>query len=169
MWTQHKCKLHSADSYIHPLHHRPQVLHIFPIEKSCYNSVSCMHEMKMRWYNRRENEVRDTCLSSEAFCCYLFCLLIKRLRFILMALSLLSLGRGACAAVCCQVLHVRTIQGIWVQAFSLADRLYLKSEKMVSPQNNNWQWHFTAAAAQTRGSSGATTQWSNVSLLLSWH
>lgn len=38
------------------------------------------------------------------------------------------------------------------------------SHKPWQPQNNNWQWHFTAGV--TRRSTAATILWSNVSLFL---
>lgn len=41
------------------------------------------------------------------------------------------------------------------------------SHKPWQPQNNNWQWHFTAGMALTRGTTAATILWSNVSLFLS--
>lgn len=41
------------------------------------------------------------------------------------------------------------------------------SHKPWQPQNNNWQWHFTAGRALTGGTTAATILWSNVSLFLS--
>lgn len=76
------------------------------------------------------------------------------------------------AAICCQMLPVKNwAKKTWVWAFSsLTERIQtekMDSHKPWQPQNNNWQWHFTAVTALTRRTTSATILWSNVSLFLS--